>query len=96
MMNDLLNRTLYTNWADYIDNDGKSRTYKCRNCKNFGGKMKYRRVTERTGGEHKEYKIECEVCGHKNGVFWSKVLAESTWEAEHDPYWEGTKVVSRA
>ena len=92
-MNDILNRTLYSEWVDFVEVDGKVRPFKCKKCKTFGGKLKHRRVTERTGGEHKEYKVECDICGHNTGVYWSKILAESTWDAEHDPYYDGQKAV---
>ena len=94
-MNDILNRTIYTEWVDYIENDGKIKTYKCPACRMWSGKLKYRRVTERTGGAHKEFTIECDVCRHKGGVYWSKILAEKTWEAESDPYYESIKAVKK-
>ena len=88
------NRNYATEWVDYPDRDGKIRSYKCKKCRMLEGKLKQRRVVERTGGEHREFKIECGVCGHTSGVFWHKELAEKTWEAEHDPYWDlTTKVV---
>lgn len=92
-MIDISNRTTYTAWTEFVDGNGETKTYRCHKCKSFAGKLKYRHVTERTGGAHREYKVECAVCEHDSGVYWSKILAEKTWEAESDPYYQEQKVV---
>lgn len=80
--------TIYGEWKDYNELSGQLKTYKCPTCKSNRGILMVRNVTERNGGMHKEFKIVCDKCGHKCGVFWNKTLAESTWNAENDPYWE--------
>jgi len=83
--------TTYGEWTDYLETGKKIKMYKCPVCKSISGKMKTRIVTEPAGGSHKEYKVVCNICGHKCGAFWSKILAERTWEAENDPYWDEQK-----
>lgn len=90
-----VNKTTYGDWIDYVENDKKTKSYKCSVCKNFAGQMKTRTVTEVTGGAHKEYKVVCSVCGHQCCAFWNKLLAERTWEAENDSYYEGRTVPKR-
>lgn len=76
-------KTTYSPWKQYMEHDGKIKNYICRTCKNkTSGRMQRRIVTEPTGGSHKEYKIVCEVCGHKSSVHWSKVLTENCWNAD--------------
>lgn len=80
-------------WKPYVENDGKQKQYKCVVCKGYGGRMFTRMVTEVTDGSHWEYMIRCETCQHKGSVHWNKTLAEHTWKAESDPYYEEQKRV---
>ena len=82
--------TTVGDWTNYLESNGQMMLYKCAKCKGRSGRLKVRNVTEATGGAHKEFKIVCEVCKNHSGVFWSKVLAERTWEAQSDPYYEDT------
>lgn len=83
-----VHHTTYGEWKDYVESDKNVKLYKCPVCKGYSGRMKTRIVTEPAGGEHKEYKVVCEACKHQCGAFWNRLLAERTWEAENDPYYD--------
>ena len=77
-----------SDWTDYFEHGTKQKVYQCSKCRSFGGRMKCREVKEVSGDNHREYRIVCENCEYKGSVHLSKILAEKTWEAEGDKYYE--------
>lgn len=77
----------YGNWDDY-DRMGIN-TFKCNKCGRFSGKMLRRRVINRDGEEHMEYKIQCMICERTSGVHRTANLTAIDWRGRNpdpEPY----------
>lgn len=59
---------------------------KCRKNKvTSNGVMLRRRLTDREGNVHSEYKIECRMCKRSTGAHRSKLITEKEWEGKQEP-----------
>lgn len=71
----------------WTDEPGKyDQCVKCRkvNLESYGVMMR-RRLFDREGTMHSEYKIECRMCKRSTGAHRSKLLTEKEWEAKQSP-----------
>lgn len=73
-------------WEDYTIG-GHKMFYKCENCKSHSAIMK-RRVVEDDDSKDYEFKVCCVNCGCSGSVHRSKALAEKTWHALSDSYYD--------
>lgn len=71
----------------WMEEPGKyEQCVKCRktNYSSYGVMLR-RRLFDREGTMHSEYKIVCKNCNRSTGAHRSKLLTEKEWEAKQDP-----------
>lgn len=73
-------------WEDYYERNRKI-FYKCGECQTHSAMMK-RRIVEDSDGKNYEYKIFCPDCEKSGSVHRNKALAEKTWAAMSDTFYE--------
>lgn len=73
----------FGNWNTY-DWNGVNNHW-CSKCMAWSGKMLRRRVVNRDGEEHLEYKVECSGCERTSGVHWTPRLTVIDWNGKNQP-----------